>query len=172
MEDMPLALTDHCAVTYRDSIIIIGGAFQNGSQTAASFLFNVTTNKWQNLNKPLQHARSGHGCSLNTRPTAHSTISEIIVTGGLTGGEAISSSEAFDLTTHTWSPFTVLPFNMAQHAQLDFGSPRLYGGDISGLERDLIMQYTNTNWNLVNVTIPNDLKYHHATKYPANLVGC
>ena len=67
MEDMPLALTDHCAVTYRDSIIIIGGAAQNGSETAASFLFNVTTNKWQNLNRPLQYARSGHGCSLHTR---------------------------------------------------------------------------------------------------------
>ena len=67
MEDMPLALTDHCAVTYRDSIIIIGGADQNGSETAASFLFNVTTNKWQNLNRPLQYARSGHGCSLHTR---------------------------------------------------------------------------------------------------------
>jgi len=113
------------------------------------------------------------------RPTAHSnSISQIIVTGGLSGEEATSSAEAFDLSTldtgilAKWTAFTDLPFNMVHHAQLDFGSPRLYGGDISGCERDLIMQYTNTNWNLANVSIPNDLKYHHATKYPANLVGC
>ena len=100
------------------------------------------------------------------------------MTGGLSGEEATSSAEAFDLSTldtgilAKWTAFTDLPFNMVHHAQLDFGSPRLYGGDISGSEQDLIMQYTNTNWKLANVSIPNDLKYHHATKYPANLVGC
>jgi len=173
MEDMPVALKDHCAVTFRDSIIIIGGTLEDGSDTSAMFLFNVTTNKWQDINKPLKYARSGHGCSINIRPTVHSNaISEIIVTGGVSGGQPISSSESFDLQTHMWNTFTDLPFNMAHHAQLDFGSPRLYGGDISGSERNLIMQYTNTAWNLANVTIPNDLKYHHATKYPANLVGC
>ena len=106
------------------------------------------------------------------RATAHSTaIYEIIVTGGISGGQATSSTESFDLSTRTWTPFTDLPFNMANHAQLDLGSPRLYGGDISGSEHNLILQYTNTNWNLANVSIPSDLKFHHVTKYPANLVG-
>jgi len=173
IEDMPVALKDHCAITFKDSIIIIGGALKDGSESVDLFLFNVTTNKWWNMQKPLKHARSGHGCSINTRPNnLQNSIAEIIVTGGISGGVPISSSESFNLSKNMWSTFTDLPFNMAHHAQLDFGSPRLYGGDISGLERNLIMQYTNTNWNLANVTIPNDLKYHHATKYPANLVGC
>eukprot|EP00090_Calanus_glacialis_P032417 TRINITY_DN5369_c0_g1_i6.p1 TRINITY_DN5369_c0_g1~~TRINITY_DN5369_c0_g1_i6.p1 ORF type:complete len:423 (-),score=52.55 TRINITY_DN5369_c0_g1_i6:152-1420(-) len=170
--DMPVALTGHCAVTFKDLIIVTGGKMESGSETATVFTFNVTSNIWWQM-QPMLHARSGHGCSLNTRPTAHSTaIYEIIVTGGLFGGQATSSAESFDFNTRTWTAFTDLPFNMANHAQLDLGSPRLYGGDISGSERNLIMQYTNTNWHLANVSIPSDLKFHHVTKYPANLVGC
>jgi len=169
---MPLALTGHCAVTFEDSIIVMGGSTDIGSEIADMFLFNVTSNKWRKL-QPMQHARSGHGCSLNTRPTSHSTtINEIIVTGGLSGGQATSSAESFDWSTGTWTAFANLPFNMVNHAQLDLGSPRLYGGNISGSERKLIMQYTNSNWILANVSIPSDLKYHHVTKYPANLAGC
>ena len=63
---MPLALKDHCAVTFKDSIIVIGGTMVSGSETASMFLFNVTTNKWWDM-RPMKHARSGHGCSLNTR---------------------------------------------------------------------------------------------------------
>lgn len=170
--DMPIALKGHCAVAYGDSIIVMGGTTLDGLETASVFNFNVTSNKWRPM-KPMLHARSGHGCSLNERPTAHSTpIYEVIVTGGDSAGEILSSTESFDLHTFTWSAFTDLPFNMVNHAQLDIGGPRLYGGDISGLERNLIIQYTDTIWNLANVSLPTDLKFHHVTKYPANLVRC
>jgi len=170
--DMPVALQGHCAVTFRDSIIIMGGTMENDKETANVFLFNVTSNKWWQM-KPMLHARSGHGCSLNERPTAHETpIYEIIVTGGNSAGEVLSATESFDLHTRTWSAFTDLPFNMVNHGQLDLGGPRLYGGDISGAERNLILQYTNTVWDLAKVSLPTDLKYHHVTKYPANLVRC
>ena len=67
IEDMPVALKDHCAVTFKDSIIILGGSLEDGSETSSMFLFNVTTNKWLDIKKPFQHARSGHGCSINVR---------------------------------------------------------------------------------------------------------
>ena len=74
--DMPVALQGHCAVTFRDSIIIMGGTMENDKETANVFLFNVTSNKWWQM-KPMLHARSGHGCSLNERFAYKSYIQQI-----------------------------------------------------------------------------------------------
>merc|ERR1711936_792635 len=170
--EMQVELTGHCAVAYKDSIIVMGGTKEGGLDTQEVFKFNLTSNKWIPM-APMMHARTGHGCSLNERKTAYSTLDyEIIVTGGESEGKSLITSESFDLTQMIWSSFPQLPFKMANHAQLDFGSPRLYGGDVSNDEWDRIIQYDNAHWDLVNVTLPRDLKYHHATKYPANLVKC
>ena len=97
---------------------------------------------------------------------------EIVVTGGNSGGKATCKTESYNFNTRSWSPFTDLPFKMVHHAQQDVGTTRLYGGMMSGLQRKMIMQYFDGDWDLVNVTMPNDLEYHHATRYPAYLVGC
>ena len=97
---------------------------------------------------------------------------EIVVTGGTSAGQTLSSTESFDLSTQDWTSFTDLPFNMVNHGQLDLGSSRIYGGDISGAGRNLIIQYTNTTWDLATVSLPTDLTFHHAIKYPANFVKC
>lgn len=170
--DMPVALKGHCSVTFSDSIIVMGGTMENGRETNYVFQFNVTSNKWWHM-KPMLNARSGHGCSINARVTVHNRINyEIIVTGGESAGDVLSSTELFDLNTWTWSPFTDLPYKMANHAQTYLGDPILFGGDVSGSASNLILQYNNKDWNMANVSLPMSLKNQHVTKYPANLVKC
>merc|ERR1740137_369875 len=85
--DMLFALKGHCMVTFQDAIIVLGGTLENGKETANVFKFNVTTNQWGEQ-KAMLHARSGHGCSLNTRATLYSNPKhEILVTGGTSAGQ-------------------------------------------------------------------------------------
>ena len=48
----------------------------------------------------------------------------------------------------------------------------MYGGDVSDVGRDFVIEYAETNWEMTNVTLPENLSYHHVTPYPANFVKC
>ena len=49
---------------------------------------------------------------------------------------------------------------------------QVYGGDVSDVGRDFVIEYAETNWEMTNVTLPENLSYHHVTPYPANFVKC
>ena len=63
--EMPLPLVDHCMVSYRDSLVIIGGTTDgdNGNQTNLVISYNITTHSWAPLGF-INLSRSGHGCSM------------------------------------------------------------------------------------------------------------
>ena len=102
---------------------------------------------------------------------------EIIVTGGKSSNEPLNKSERIKFTgpnTIQTEPFTALPVKIAHHAQADTGAVQLFGGDVSNVGRNFVIEYeaTSSMWEMTNVTLPENLSYHHVTKYPAYLVKC
>ena len=102
---------------------------------------------------------------------------EIIVTGGKSSNEPLKESEKIKFTgpnTIQTGPFTALPVKIAHHAQADTGEVQLFGGDVSNVGRNFVIEYEDTSsmWEMTNVTLPENLSYHHVTKYPAYLVKC
>ena len=99
---------------------------------------------------------------------------DIIVTGGKNNGEPLKSAENITVTPHSFTvkQITSLPLRISNHVQIDVGKTLMIGGDVSNVERDFIIEFKNPNWAMSNVTLPQNIAYHHVTRYPANLVKC
>ena len=99
---------------------------------------------------------------------------DIIVTGGKKNGQPLKSAENITITSDNINvkQITSLPVKISNHVQIDIGTTRIIGGDVSNVERDFVIEFQNPNWTMVNVTLPRNLAYHHVTRYPANLVKC
>jgi len=168
---MPLPLTDHCVVKHADTLVIIGGRTDQeyGNESSLVLSLNITTGSWSPLGS-LNISRSGHGCSINERE-------EIIVTGGRSLGHCTRSTEQLEFRTPAEvvsTQFVNLPVKISHHVQSDHRTTQLYGGDVSSVDRNFVIQYLDqeSSWVMTNVTLPQSLSYHHLTRYPASLVIC
>ena len=101
-------------------------------------------------------------------------VVDIIVTGGKKNGQPLKCAENITITSDPLNvqQITSLPVKISNHVQIDIGTTRIIGGDVSNVERDFVIEFQNPNWTMVNVTLPRNLAYHHVTRYPANLVKC
>ena len=100
---------------------------------------------------------------------------EIIVTGGKSLNNPLKSSEKIKFTGPykiETEDFTDLPVRISHHAQADIGEVQLFGGAVSNVGRNFVIEYEDMSWEMTNVTLPENLSYHHVTKYPAYLVKC
>ena len=102
---------------------------------------------------------------------------EIIVTGGRSlscNGTTTKRAEKITFVNPTQvnsEEIESLPVKLSHHAQVDNTVAQVYGGDVSNVGRNFVIEYHST-WEMTNVTLPENLSYHHVTKYPACLVTC
>jgi len=171
--NMSNPLSGHCVVRFMDSFIVIGGsvleasAENEGVETSDIFLFNITTNVWSNIGN-LGTPRTGHGCSINEKE-------EIIVTGGISSNRSLKTAEKITFTksnTVVSKPFVDMPVRICHHAQTDNNQIQVFGGKVSNVGRNFVIEYETPDWMMTNVTLPQNLAYHHVTQYPANYVHC
>ena len=102
---------------------------------------------------------------------------KIIVTGGRSLGHCTRSTEQLEFRTPAEvvsTQFVNLPVKISHHVQSDHRTTQLYGGDVSSVDRNFVIQYLDqeSSWVMTNVTLPQSLSYHHLTRYPASLVIC
>jgi len=171
---LPLPVAEPCAVAYRDSIVVSGGRTQGGEASSRVFIFNVTLWKWESTTK-MQHARAGHGCSLDTG----SATASVIVTGGESEGMALSSVEAFNLVTRVWADLEPLPYSLKSQGQSDLGQPNqptsqpaVLGGLLTGEPSPLVLEYTTDKKWKYKWSLHTNLAHHSVTLYPRDLVKC
>jgi len=175
---LPLPVAEPCAVAYRDSIVVSGGTRQGGEAIASHkvFIFNLTLWKWESTT-PMQNARTGHGCSLDTG----SATPSVIVTGGEFEGTALSSVESFNLVTRVWADLEPLPYSLKSQGQSDLGQPNnqttsqpaVLGGLLTGEPSPLALEYTtDKRWKYTRWWLPANLAHHSVTLYPRELVKC
>ena len=61
---------------------------------------------------------------------------------------------------------------ISHHGQSDTAQVQVLGGQVSNVGRNFVIEYENVDWEMTNVTLPQNLSYHHVTRYPASYVHC
>jgi len=98
------------AVELNGKVYVIGGFFTNANITNEMFVYDPTTDIWDDTKAPMSIPRNGH--------TANVVDGKIYVMGGFesASGNAVNHMEAYDPGTDTWETLSTLPQNTGAHA--------------------------------------------------------
>ncbi len=104
MAPIPTPKHNYATVVYNDKIYLFGGSTQNGGnvwvQTSTVEVYDPATNTWDtSVSLPSVRFNPGIGLINN----------KIIITGGISGNEAISDVDIFDPVSNAWSNGTSFP---------------------------------------------------------------
>jgi len=98
--DLPVSMVGHCSMKLSESIVLLGGGFQDGSISSKMYYLDLKTMEFT-PGPSMQTARTGHGCAaLHLEDKTYGVIS-----GGSNGTYAFDSTEMmdFDQSNPTWT---------------------------------------------------------------------
>ena len=143
------------------SLMVIGG-YQNDKLSNKTYILDITKNFWEE-GPALQQERSHFSCG-RIKTDKNSSGFSIIVVGGWTGTNRLTSTEVFDAANGTWRPGPELPlplccFPMVEDAD---GEVVVVGGegtrgDGTVIWHDTIFRLPHAGQNGTWVEIPQKL---------------
>jgi len=164
----------HCTVTWKSSIIIIGGNY--GSSSASNSVQAIETSNnllnktvgWSSM-ESMKTVRMGHGCDVWT----YEGQPGIVVAGGHDGTDYLSSVEFYVYEGKYWTTLSSLVTERRDHSLTVVGGQLAVAGgeNTSKLTSIEFSNLTESEWKNEN-NLKTSRAFHSGVSVPAKLVDC
>ena len=147
----------HCAVEYRNKVIIMGGIISRQSTNLVEMLdMEETDAGWATL-PPMSEARGYTACAV----VEYDGVTGVMVTGGWDGVEYLDMVEFLNLEYMEWEVLPSLLTGRADHTMTTVGGLTLVLGGFSGEALNTTEVLTNQGWR--KGTALDQKRYAHNT---------